>query len=227
MKCGERVQNHGALCSKCWLNITFIDGKRCKICYASVYDTDICNECRIYPRYFEMVKSVMLYDEYSMPIIAKLKYRDNTAIAKNLASWMIKAGEEVIKMADIIVPIPLHEKRLSTRKYNQAALLANHIAKKSAKKICYDLLIRTQQEQNQVKLGRRARFKNMQSAFIINPKYSICDKKILLIDDVITTCATINNAAKILKSANVKQIFALSIARTENLRVFSTDYTIM
>ncbi len=126
---------------------------------------------------------------------------------------MFKNFKDEINNCDIICAVPLHKKRLRQRKFNQAALIAKFLDRK---KFNPDLLWRLVNTVSQVKLKREERERNLKKAFLVNKKYrnSIKDKTILLIDDVATTGATINNCAKALKKAGAKKVVVLTIAKT-------------
>jgi ComF family protein len=123
--------------------------------------------------------------------------------------------EEFIIDIDLICAVPLYKKRLKKRKYNQALLLAKSIAKKYQIKLIPDLLIRIKGGKYQIGLNKTARINNVKNAFKINDKYlsKIKNKNILIIDDVVTTGATIDNCSKILKKSGCKNVFAAVIAK--------------
>ena len=154
------------------------------------------------------------YDDELMSLIVKFKFFDQSNLARELYQLIFQKLEEFITKIDFIVPVPLHKKRLKDRKYNQALFLAKFISKKSKIKLLPDLLIRSKEGKNQIGLNKRARIENVKNAFELNRKYQdlIQDKNILLIDDVVTTGATINNCSKVLKK-NVGDIFVGAIGK--------------
>jgi ComF family protein len=129
-----------------------------------------------------------------------------------MANYMAKNSFDLFEKADFVAPVPLHWRRLVSRKFNQSALILNHIPIHSQKKI-YDLLLRHKNTPIQGTLGEEDRIKNVKAAFKLNPKYQIKGKKILLIDDMFTTGATINACAKLLKRKGAKEVYCLSFAR--------------
>jgi ComF family protein len=202
-----------------WKKIQFLHYPACEICFwpfeFEIKGKIICAACiKDPPRYFKSI-SVLKYDEFSKALITKFKYSDKTYIAKYFAGLMFNHVKEIIKDVDIIAPVPLHKFRLMRRKYNQAALIANHFAKLSGKKIINDLLIRSKNTKAQSGLNKKLRSKNIAGAFALNEKYlpEILGKNVLLIDDVITTGATIDACSKVLKKGKVERIYVVTLAK--------------
>ena len=148
-------------------------------------------------------------------MVIGFKHADRTYLTQLFTRWIALAGHEVIEDVDFIAPVPLHRRRLLTRRYNQSGLLAQKIAQIHKKKYLPDLLLRTKNTSSQGHLSQRARWKNVGAAFQINPKYAddIRDKNIILIDDVYTTGATLEACSRILKKQKVGKINALILAR--------------
>ncbi len=203
-----------------WNKLHFLQNPACKICFEpfefKVDDEIICGACaQKNPEYFKAL-SVLKYDKNSKILITKFKYFDQTNLAKYFSKLMTKQAEEILPDIDFIAPIPLHKIRILKRKYNQSALLAKNIAKQSDKKLIIDLLIRTKNNKPQAHLDQKARQKNVAGIFKLKEKYfnSIKEKNILLIDDVITTGATVESCCKVLKKAGVNKIYVLTLAKT-------------
>ncbi len=157
-----------------------------------------------------------MYDKHSDKLIHDFKYNDNLQAKTTLSKLMLNAGEELIKNSSVITPVPLHKVRLRERKYNQSLVLAKEIALYSKLKLLPDIITRSKNTPSQSGLDQKLRKANVREAFTINhkSKNSIKDKNILLIDDVITTGATINECARVLKLSGAREVFALSFART-------------
>lgn len=214
------MPEHG-FCSQCWKNINFISKPFCHICgFPFEYDmkdtSGICKQCIYKKPAFDKAVASVRYDDYISPIIASFKYYDKTAYAKIFSSWIMRSTPDLIKKSDIIAPVPLHKLRLLKRKYNQSALLAKHIHKQTGKYTIYDLLYRTKHTRPQVGLEREKRMENVRGVFDVKPKYmeSIQNKKILLIDDVTTTGATLDACASALKIAGARKVYAATVAKT-------------
>ncbi len=161
----------------------------------------------------------MLYDEASKRIVLSFKHADRTHPAPALAGWMQRAGTEFWASADFIAPVPLHRWRLFRRRYNQAALLAQQVGALTQKTVLFDVLLRKRATPIQGHLGRKERQDNVKGAFILTPHYRerIQDKTIVLIDDVLTTGATVNECSRVLIKAGVKQVNVLVLARVKSL----------
>jgi ComF family protein len=217
--CNQIIDN-GNFCAKDWSELHFLQKPACNICFQPfefrIDDEALCGKClQKRPKYFKAI-SVWAYNEQSRIIIARFKYYDQINLAKYFSELMLKQAQEIFPEIDFIVPIPLHKLRIIKRKYNQAAILAKNIAKLSDKKLILDLLVRTKNNQPQASLDQRMRHKNVRGIFRTKEKYltKIKGKNILLIDDVITTGATIESCAQELKSAKANRIYTLTLAKT-------------
>lgn len=157
------------------------------------------------------------YNNSLKKIIANLKYYDATFLSKKFAKLLVEKIAPNAKNYDLIIAVPLHRKRLRTRKYNQSILLCKTIKRDFPHLKFYpDFLIRTKFSKTQTALNKKEREKNLENIFKINQKYIdlIKGKNILLIDDVITTGATLNNCAKVLKNVGCGKITIVTIAKT-------------
>lgn len=224
--CNKINLDREGFCVECWSNVKIIKKPSCSICnYPFESDTDadmVCPECIRHRPLYKQAKSVFVYDDFVSKIIFDFKYRDKINNAKFFANLLKTNCSEIISLVDIIVPVPLHKKRLQQRKYNQALLIARHLAKMTNKELINDLLIRKINNRPQVGLIGKERLKNVKDVFEMNTKYlseknleKIRGKNILLIDDVMTTGATLNNCTKaLLKNFVVKDVYVLTVART-------------
>jgi len=208
------------VCSDCWGNISFITKPCCFICGISFsYENDekaICGHCVAKKPAYNKSISILKYDEYSKKIIHKFKYQDNLHLLDYLVSLMNNLGVSIISQADYIVPVPMHKYKLLKRGYNQAALLAMRIAKKNNIKYLPELLIKKKNTLAQADLKKDQRVNNIKNTIVINKKYVnlISEKKILIIDDVITTGATIDECSNIIRKYNPSSILVLSLAKS-------------
>ena len=215
--CNKIIKN-GLFCFDHWRKINFITKPYCKICHLPFeYKIDnklLCGGCLAKKPHYKKLVAACKYDDELMSLIVKFKFFDQSHLSRELYQFIFPKLEEFITKIDFIVPVPLHKKRLKDRKYNQALFLAKFISKKSKIKLLPDLLIRSKEGKNQIGLNKRARIENVKNAFELNRKYQdlIQDKNILLIDDVVTTGATINNCSKVLKK-NVGDIFVGAIGK--------------
>ena len=138
----------------------------------------------------------MVYDDASRDLVLRFKHADRLEGAKTLAGWMARAGAGLVAEADLIVPVPLHRWRLVRRRYNQAAVLANQIGRSQGKHVVPDLLVRRRPTPSQGHLGRTARRQNVAGAFALKStlNQALEGKRVLLVDDVLTTGATAESA---------------------------------
>lgn len=220
ISCSSVVGEVGALCSSCWSEIDFITSPLCVTCgfplEPDAGKDSICGHCIAEEPKYDIGRSVFCYDEHSKSLITGFKYSDKLHAVRRFSAWMVRAaGDEITRQAELIVPVPLHWRRLFARRYNQSALLAKAISSQTGIKCEMQALMRKKNTPPQASLTRKERFKNIKGAFALNPglKGLIKDKTILLIDDVTTTGATLNECAKILKKGGADKVFVLTLAR--------------
>jgi ComF family protein len=176
----------------------------------------LCGECLSEKHKFDKARYALVYNEKVAEFISKFKYSDGTHNANFFADIMIKSAGDIIDEADIICSVPLHPKKLFSRKYNQSAILANNIARKVDISCDNFLIKRKKNNPPQASLSKIKRLKNIKGNFSIpeKSKGKIIGKNILLIDDVMTTGATINECCKMLKKSGAGKIFVLTIAKS-------------
>jgi len=148
-------------------------------------------------------------------LILALKHGDRTDSAPALAGWMAAAGRDMLAAADIVAPVPLHRWRLLARRYNQAALLAHSIAARAGRPCVPDLLIRRRRTPSQGGLSASGRARNVAGAFKVNPTRAAAlpDKRVVLVDDVLTTGATAESCARTLLLGGAATVDVLTLAR--------------
>lgn len=148
-------------------------------------------------------------------MILRLKYADAAHSAPAFAGWMARAGAEMLMGADLLVPVPLHRWRLLKRRYNQAALLARGIGQISGITMLPDALIRRRATRPQEGLSRAGRRRNVRAAFALRPHYRgrVAGKVVVLVDDVLTTGATLDECARVLLAAGAAEVRVLTLAR--------------
>ena len=220
LHCEALVPTHGTLCLGCWQKIQFIADPFCACCghpfEFALGIGALCGHCMKETPPYARARSAFRYDEASRSLILKLKYHDQLQLAPIYGTWLAKAGREIIEASDVIVPVPLYYWRFVKRRYNQAALLARALSKNTALPVIPDALIRTRPTQSQAGLSFAQRRDNVKGAFAINPKHkaAVKGKTILLIDDVMTTGATLGNCAKTLLDNGAVSVNVLTLART-------------
>jgi ComF family protein len=183
-----------------------------------------CAACAAQPPRYARARSVLAYDEGSRDLILAFKHADRADLALPFARWMARAGAELLAEADLIAPVPLHWRRLLFRRYNQAALLAGALGRISGRPVVPDLLRRHRATPKQGRLSRSARRRNVQGAFALPEKYEtlIAEKRVLLIDDVITTGATVESCARLLLDGGARSVDVLALAQVVRPRSVTT-----
>jgi ComF family protein len=218
--CDTLVADHGTLCLSCWQQVHFITEPFCACCGLpfeySLGENALCGEClREHPPY-SRARACVRYDEHSKRLVLSLKYHDQAYLARIFGGWLAKAGGELIRTSDIIIPVPLHYWRFVSRRYNQSALLAQALAKECGLACLPDGLVRTRRTLSQTGLTRSQRENNVRGAFVAHSKHAgaIKGKSVLLIDDVFTTGATIDACTRALIKAGANTVNVLTLART-------------
>jgi len=218
--CGKIVDEQTGLCPKCFSEIHFIGPNTCPVCgHPHFFDTDSekCILCLNKHPPFDRVQSAFYYDEFSKHLILPFKHADRTDMAEFLSVLLYQIGSSLIEKSDLIIPVPLHPKRLRYRRYNQSALLARYLAKKGHKPYEPSLLKRIRNTPSQEDKTYIQRAKNVKNAFSVSEPDKIKGKNILLIDDVLTTGATLSSCAHALKKAGAKKVYCLTLARTRQI----------
>jgi ComF family protein len=217
--CNEQVDIPGSLCAVCWPQVTFISEPACISCgYPFEYkiEDDLqCGNCIANPPYYSKGVSVFQYDDFSRQMVLAFKHADRTDLAKVFAKWMARVSASQIQEDTLIIPVPLHPGRLLKRRYNQSALLSRHIGAQINRPVLMQGLDRTKRTPSQGGKSLKARFRNVKGAFKVasTAQQQITGKHILLIDDVYTTGATLNECAKSLIKAGARDITILTLCR--------------
>jgi ComF family protein len=167
------------------------------------------------PPVFDRARAVARYDDVARKLVHRLKYADRLDCAEALGTMMARAGAELTAEADVIVPVPLHRWRLWRRRFNQAMALARVVSRDSGVACEPFLLARVKRTHSQVGLTKTQRQENLQGAFKVPPdaKARLADKRVLLVDDVMTTGSTANAAARALLRGGAKAVDVLAFAR--------------
>lgn len=167
------------------------------------------------PPPYSVARAATVHSGVAQTLVTRMKYGDRTDLAPWMAQWMCRAGQALIDNSDIVVPVPLHPVRFWTRRYNQSAELARAIARQSGLPFQPEALARTRATKQQVGLKANQRQLNVRGAFKVPAAHEIdvAGRRVLLIDDVLTTGATIESAARALKKAKADKINVLTFSR--------------
>lgn len=218
VSCREPVEGDG-LCAACWSRLSFIAEPYCpRLGIPFVYDPgpgQLSMEAIAAPPSYGRARAAVRFDDVSRTLVHALKYQDRTDLAPSMGRWMAHAGEELLTDADALIPVPLHWKRGWSRRYNQSAALAKIIARQSGIPMRADALRRVRATEHQVGLSRAERSRNVQGAFEVAPdrKGMVHGRRLVLIDDVLTSGATVEACARALLRAKAASVDVLVFAR--------------
>jgi ComF family protein len=214
------VQSHG-LSADSWTRIAFIEAPFCDGCGAP-FAHDLgpgatCAACAARTPSFDRARAACIYDEHARDLILKLKHADRTDLAGLFAHWIARAAADILPDQDAIVPAPLHPLRLLSRRYNQAAEIARPLARLSGIRYFADPVVRVRHTPSQGGKSADGRRRNMAGAFVVPARWraKVAGKRILLIDDVLTTGATAEGCARALKAAGAARVDLAVIARVK------------
>lgn len=168
-----------------------------------------------HPPVFDRLRSVALHEGVARHLVHDLKYRDRVDLAPMMAGWMVRAASAEIAVADAILSVPLHRMRIFRRMFNQSAELARHVARQSEKPFLAEALVRRKRTQQQVGLTANQRSLNVRGAFSVPEGCEdlVFGKRLVLVDDVYTTGATVSAATAALKKAGAADVTILTFAR--------------
>ncbi|MDE2330540.1 MAG: ComF family protein, partial [Bradyrhizobium sp.] len=216
--CREPVSGEG-VCAKCWAKLSFIAPPFCpRLGIPFVYDPGpglLSMEAIANPPAYQRARAAVRYDDVARTLVHALKYQDRTDLAPAMGRWMARAGHELLGEADVLIPVPLHWRRGWSRRYNQSGALARVIERQSGVKLACETLQRVRPTQQQIGLSRSERADNVQGAFKIatDRKADVAGRRVVLIDDVLTSGATVDACARALLRARAAHVDVLVFAR--------------
>ncbi len=207
-------------CRECWATIRPIEGPVCPRC-GRPFDSPLalvasprhrCGPCREKPPAFNCALSPYRYEGVLEQAIHLFKYRRRDALATPLADLMLVWAHKLPPVT-VVMPVPLHPSRLRSREFNQALLLADRIAGRLGLPLSFEQLVRVRATRPQTELDRKERARNVRRAFAVRQPDGLAGQRVLLVDDVLTTGATVNECAKVLRRTGVESVTVLTLAR--------------
>jgi ComF family protein len=217
--CRTPLGDPGGLCPACWSRVSFIAPPYCeRLGIPFTYDPGpgiLSMEAIADPPAYGRARAAVRYDDIARDLVHRLKYGDRLDLATSMGQWMVRAGRALLNDADALVPVPLHWRRLWGRRFNQAASLARVVALDTGVPLLTAALRRARATPQQVGLSRSARAVNVQGAFVVTQagKAAIYGKRLVLVDDVLTSGATVDACTRVLLRAGARNVDVLVFAR--------------
>lgn len=223
--CRDAVTEEGGLCAACWRETGFIAPPACHVCGAPTeFDHGegvFCESCRKAPPLWSRGVAAVTYGGVGRKLALALKHGDRVEIASLAAGWMLRAqggaGAALVAGADLIAPAPLHWRRMLRRRYNQAGELARELSRAAGRKeaMALDLLTRVRFTGSQEGKSRRERRENVAGAFAVSRKWRarVAGRRVLLVDDVLTTGSTLSGCADACLAAGATEVNVIVFAR--------------
>lgn len=225
--CNRIIYEEEALvCSECLSKIESVSSPLCTSCgkpfMVETQEDHYCGECLTERRFYRKVRAVLFYEGEVMEAIHRFKYSSQIYHARPFGWLMYERGKEFMDFSeyDLIIPVPLHKKRLKKRGFNQAQLLAEEVSKYLNLSVEVFVLERRKETSSQVGLKKDERRRNVKNAFYVLNHEVIRKRKILLIDDVLSTTATVNECARALIRAGAEMVDVLALARGRGQKSF-------
>lgn len=224
ISCGSMIDDSRdyALCDTCMERFHWVGEKTCEKCgkiLADDYRHRLCWDCRTFPHEFDKGFTCVQYGLLERGVLMDYKYKGRSYIGHKLGEIMYDRMEIEDVQYDLIVPVPMHEKRLASRGYNQAQVMAKTLAAKKGVPCASELLVRRRETAAMKGLGSFDRYENLKNAFAVSAKnhYTISGKRILLVDDIYTTGSTLDACSSVLKEAGAAAVYALTFACGDNI----------
>jgi ComF family protein len=216
--CREPVEDQ-ALCAACWSKLSFIARPYCeRLGIPFAYDPGpglLSMQAIADPPSYNRARAAVRYDDIARALVHSFKYGDRLDLAPTLGRWTASAGRELLAEADALIPVPLHWRRLWARRFNQSASLAQAVSAASGIPVLHTALKRVKATAHQVGLSQAERAENVQGAFRVPPegKAEITGRRLVLVDDVLTSGATVDTCTRALLRAGAANVDVLVFAR--------------
>lgn len=217
--CGAAVNGPSGLCPSCWRETQFIEGLACDCCGAPLPGTEtervLCDECLADPKPWARGRAALLYAGTGRWLVLAFKHGDRLDLSGTLGDWLSEAGGPILEPGMVVAPIPLHRLRLIRRRYNQSAILAQEVARHAKLGCLVDLFHRTRRTPSQEGRNRIERLVNMAGAIAVAPRHkaAIRGRHVLIVDDVMTSGATLRVATEAALAAGARKVSVLVLAR--------------
>ena len=224
LSCHQRISGHDALCASCWQQVAFITPPLCdRLGLPLPYGSGgplISAAAAADPPPYDRARASAVFDGVTRELIHGFKYADRHEARRLLARWMVHAGAELLADADVIVPVPMTRWRLIRRQFNQAALLCQEISRISRIQFDPFILRKTRTTPTQVGSSAAQRARNVAGAFAVSDgaRDRVEGRNVIVVDDVITTGATVSACARALRAAGAKRIDILAAAMVADPR---------
>jgi ComF family protein len=218
LACRHPLAAHHAICARCWSQIDFIRPPLCDRLGIplpfGIGAPMISAAAAADPPDYDRARAVARFDGVMRELVHDLKFRDRQDVRRLFGRWLAEAGAELLAEADVVIPVPLTRARLIRRRFNQAAILAQEVARLSGRRYEPQLLLRSRRTVPQVGLSRDQRRKNVAGAFTVSPgrQPALNGARVVLVDDVITTGATVGACARALRRAGAAHVDVLALA---------------
>lgn len=218
--CGGLVDSDFGLCGVCWGETPFVGGVVCDGCGVPLPGQNpaehaLCDACMMTVRPWQRGRAALVYTGTARKLVLALKYGDRQDVARLAAKWMALAARPLVRDAMVVAPVPLHWRRFVQRRYNQSALLARALASELGLAQCPDLLQRPKAGGSTQGLGMQERFQRLNGVFRAHPKRQeiLAGRPVLLVDDVMTTGATLTAASTACLDAGAAEVYVIVLAR--------------
>ena len=220
--CGKEVFAGEFLCARCKTAMPYLPAKVCIKCGRKIHVDGVCENCKESLPAFDFARSVCSFAPPAQTLVHSLKFGGKTYLTDYLSEEITALFMREGVRADVVVGIPMSEKERRRRGFNQSFLLAEQVAKKTGKPYA-EVLQKVKETKRQAKLGRKQREKNLKGAFRVVDRVAVKGRRVLIVDDVLTTGATTSEAAERLKRAGAKAVFVLTYCSVDDKNPFSTN----